>query len=237
MGLFNRKPKTSIEDFCRQFYDFHVFNAIIAGEDAGKVILDTMFDSVVEADQSFAIIDRIMFYQEMRALRLELFGLAWGHKFKKEQFTIPQSVFTKHYLYENGRIEMWDIMGEYNQAIAQSVTMTEDGKQMNALQVSKANLTRFNFAKKWLEANPVDRSALTEEEKEVLSCVGRVANRIGADVRRNDCILVKRLAARLADRLGCDININPEVLFWLGSAIFGLYEGAKEAIEVVDLQV
>lgn len=236
MGLLNRKPKTSIEEFCRQFYDSVVFHPMVAGVDFNKVWWDTVFDSIVEADKSFALIDKAMFIREMAALRLELFGLAWGHKFKQEEFTIHQSTFTRHYLEESEKLEIWDIMGEYNQAIAQSVTMTEDGKQMDALRVAKANLARFNFFKKWLEANPVDRSALTEEEKTLLGCVKSVANRIGADVKRNDCILVKRLAARLADRLGCDINLKPEALFWLGTAIYGLYEGAKEAIKSVNIE-
>lgn len=237
MGLLNRKPKTSIEDFCRQFYDSVVFHPIIAGEDFNKVWWDTVFDSVAEDDKSFAVIDKSSFTQEMTALRLELFGLAWGHKFKKEKFIIPQSVFTRHYLEESERLEIWDIMGEYNQASAQSAKMTESGQQMDVRQAVLVNKARADMFDKWVDANIVDPSNPTEQEKTFLNCVARVANRIGADIRRNDCILVKRLAARLADRLGCDINLKPEALFKLGAVIFGLYEGAREAIKSVNLQV
>jgi len=237
MGLLNRKPKTSIEEFCQQFYDSVVFHPIIAGEDFNKVWWGTVFDTVAEADKSFAVIDKTLFVREMTALRLELFGLAWGRKFKKEEFTIPQSAFTRHYLEESKRLEIWDIMEEYNQAIAQSVTMTEDGKQMDEMRVAKANLARVKFFDKWAKANISDTSASTEEEKGLANCVASVANRIGADIKRNDCILVKRLTSRVADRLGCDINLKYEALYWLGTAIFGLYEGAKEAIKSVNLQV
>jgi hypothetical protein len=237
MGLLKRKPQIGIEEFCRQFFDSQIFHPIIAGVDVGSLFWKNAFDSVAKADQSFAAVDFALFLKEMTAIRLELFGLAWGHKFKQEEFIIPQSAFTRHYLEESEKLEIWDIMSEYNQAIAQSVTMTEDGKQMDAMRVAKANLARFNFAKKWFEANVGNPSALTNEENTLAQCVGRVANRIGADVTRNDCILVKRLAARLADRLGCDINLNSEALFRLGAFIFGLYEGAKEAIKSAKIGV
>jgi hypothetical protein len=229
MGLLNRKPKIGIEEFCQQLYDSQIFHPIIAGEDIGKGILDSMFDSVAEADQSFAAIDHTLFYQEMRALRLELFGLAWGHKFKQEKFTIPQSVFTRHYLEENGKLEMWDIMGEYNQAIADSVTLKTTGERMEDWQVAKSNLARVRMFDKWTEAN---KGATTELD----NCVARVANRIGADISRNDSILTKRLAARLPDRLGCDVNLNTEAIFRLSALVYGLYNGAKEAINSVNLQ-
>jgi hypothetical protein len=236
MGLLGREPKISIEEFCREFYDAQIFRPIIAGTDVGSVFLETVFNSVVEADQSFAEIDKAVFWQEMTAIRLELFGLAWGHRFKQDKFTIPQSVFTRHYLEDNEKFGIWDIMGEYNQAIAESITMTESGGQMDAWQVAKANKARADMFDKWADANIGDPSDPTEQEEILANCVARVANRIGADIRRNDCILVKRLTARLAERLGCSTNLNAEALFRLGAVIFGLYQGAKETMKSVNLQ-
>lgn len=244
MGLLSRKPKVSIEEFCRQFYDTYVFNpTVLAGVDVGEVFWETSFNSVVEADKSFRAVDHAKFRHEMTALRMELFGLAWMHKFKQGELTIPQSIFTRHYLEENRRSEIWDVMGEYNYAIAQSATMTKTGEQIGEQiggRISRAlvvtiNQSRANMLVKWAEANIGDPSAMTEEQERLFDCVCRVANRIGADIRRNDCILVKRLTARLADRLGCDISLNSEALFRLGVVIFGLYEGAKEVIKDVNL--
>jgi hypothetical protein len=239
MGLLSRKPKTSIEEFCQQFYDSVVFHPIIAGEDFNKIWWDTVFDSVAEADKSFAVIDKTLFIREMTALRLELFGLAWRHKFKREKFTIPQSAFTRKYLEENEKLDIWDIMGEYNQAVAQSATLTETGElvkgRVGRAQITFTNVLRANMFDKWAETNISDPSAPTEEEKMLADCVARVANRIGADIKRNDCILVKRLTARLADRLGCDVNLKPEAFLKLGAVIFGLYNGAKEAIKSVNI--
>lgn len=236
MGLFSRKPPVSAEEFCREFYESQVFNPRVAGEDIGQVFWQTVFNSVVEADESFKKIEPPKFQEEMTVLRMELFGLAWMHKFKREEFTIAQSIFTKRYLEEEGRSEIWDAMGEYNQAIAQSATMTESGKQMDAERIAKVNLARANMFYKWAAANIGDPSAPTEEEKMLANCVVRVANRIGTDVRRSDCILVKRLTARLADRLGCGVNLNFEALFRLGAVVFGLYAGAEEAIKNLNLQ-
>ena len=70
-----------------------------------------------------------------------------------------------------------------------------------------------------------------------LICVGRAVNRIGVALKRFDCVTVKALAARLADRLGCDININSDVLFRLSAIMFGYHEGAKEAIKDIDIQM
>ncbi len=236
MGLLSRKPKVAIEEYCRQFYDFSVFHPIIANRDLNKAWWITVFDSMVEADQSFVTIDQDVFIREMTAIRLELFGVAWGYRFKQDKFTIRQSIFTRHYLEENQKLEIWDIAGEYNQAVAQSATMTESGEQMDAWRVAKANKARADMFDRWADANIGDPSP-TEEEKIIGTCVARVANRIGADIRRNDCILAKLLAARLADRLGCSTNLNAGALFKLGAVIFGLYKGADEAMKNVSLQL
>lgn len=239
MGLFGRKTEVSIDGFCRQFYDSQVFYPVITGEDISRVWWDTIFNSLVEADESLSLIDKALFIREMTALRLELFALAWAHRFKHEKFTMPQSVFTRQYLEENGKLELWDIMGEYNQAIAQSATLTETREEIGG-RTGRARITYINELRsqsweRWCADVHVDPSAPTEEQKRFLGCVARVANRIGADVKRNDCILAKRLSARLADRLKCDPNLGAEALFRLSAVAFGLYEGAREAIKDVSL--
>lgn len=137
MGLFSSKPKIGIEEFCREFYDRQILHPTIiaGGTDVGSVFLEGAFNYVVEADQSFAAIDPTLFRKEMTALRMELFGLAWSHKFKREEFTLPQSFFTKRYLEENGKLDIWDIMGEYNLANARSAVMTATGARMGRVYV------------------------------------------------------------------------------------------------------
>ena len=236
MGLFKSKPKISIEESCKQFYDSQIFHAIIAGTDFWSDFLDTVSKSVAEADQSFSLVDPSVFQREMTALRMELFGLAWSHKFKREEFTLPQSFFTKRYLEENGRLDIWDIMGGYNQAIARSAVTTANGEQMDAWSVTQINKLRADMFYKWAETNIGDRP-MTKEDKAHAKCVARVASRIRADIRRADCIAVKLLAARLADCLECNISLKTEAIFRLETAIFGFYIGAEEYLKSVNLQV
>jgi hypothetical protein len=231
VGFFDRKPKVSTAELCQQFYDSYIFHPMIANIEFNEAWWGTIFDSIVWADQSFANINQDVFIREMTAIRLELFGLAWGKRYKQDEDAISQSVFTRNYLRRNGNPEIWRIMGEYNTTIAESVTMTESGEQMDAWRVSKANKKRVDLFDKWAEANISDPSAITEEEKRQANCVAHVFNCIGADISRNDCITVKRLAAKLADRLDCEPTLSIEALSRLGAAIFGLYKGAEDAIK------
>lgn len=238
MGLFNRNPKIGIEEFCREFYDTQIFHPIIAGTDLSSVWWDTVFNSIVEADQSFAVVDKSVFQREMTAIRLELFALAWMHKFKRDKYTIPQSIFTQHYLEENGKLGIWDAMQRYNLAVAQTATMTATGEQAEAWRVAQVNEARVDMFDKWAEANIGDPSAPTEKEKMLVNCVAWVGNRIGADLTKNNEIGNRRITALLLYRVGWkeDEDLSEEALFKLAAVIYGLYEGAQEAIKSVNLQ-
>ncbi|MBE0415184.1 MAG: hypothetical protein IBX36_01395 [Dehalococcoidia bacterium] len=87
-----------------------------------------------------------------------------------------------------------------------------------------------------VEANIDDPSAPTEEDKKTLLVVAHVVSRMLVDIGRNDCILVKLLAARLAERLGCDVSLNSEALFRLGVIIFGFHRGVKELIKDINIR-
>lgn len=244
MGLFSRKPKVSIEEFCQHFYDTYIFNAYIGVVDLTSTCFEADYNSIIEADKTFKSIDFNKFQEEMTALRMELFGLAWQEKFKSGEYAIPQTFFTRLYLQKIAKTQIWDIMGEYNQKIAMCATMTENFEQIAEVgggagraKAASIALSRANMFDRWCDANIKDKTNITEEDKSNLNCVARVANRIGGDIRRFDCVTVKALAARLADRLGCDININSEALFRLSALTFGYHESAKEAIKDVNIQM
>lgn len=123
MGLFSKKPKVSIEEFCQKFYDDNIFNAYVGGDDINLSWWQNAYKSIIEVDKSFKAVDFNKFQDEMNALRMELLGLAWQVKFVLERYTIPQSFFTKLYLQKINKTEIWDIMGEYNHIIAMSATI------------------------------------------------------------------------------------------------------------------
>ena len=241
MPLFESKPKLSIEDCCRQFYDSNIFQAIIHGIDGWSILLDTYFKSIAEVDQSFLSVDPTLFRNEMTALRMELFALAWSERFKeRDKYTFPQSSFTRTYLEENGSLDIWGIMGAYNQAIAMSATMNAYGKPtpggIGRAQVTFINGMRVNVAKNMYKTYIGDKAMTKEDEDHQIECVNHVVNFIGAGIKREDSVVVKLLCSRLANRLGCDVNLKSEALFRLAAFIFGFYKGVEEYLKSVDLQ-
>lgn len=230
LGVPTHRPESIVEKVCRDFYDPQIFHPSVDLQ----IFWQTMFDSVVEADHLFASIDQAQFRREMTAIRMDLFGLALSHKFKGTKSALAESFFTKRYLDENGTPDIWDIMGEYNQMVARSTVVNADGKQkegrIGRAQIVGSNASRVKLFNDWAELN-IGKRPPTEEDKERLRCVARVANRIGADVRRADCVATKLLCSRLADRLGCDPKLKSEALFRLAAIVFGLYAGAEEYLK------
>jgi len=225
LGLLKRKPKISIEEFCREFYDSQIFQPIIAGEDVGSVFCDAVFNSVSEADPSFATVDRTVFRQEMTALRMELFSLAWVHHFKQGKYTLPQTDFTKSYLEKKGRLDIWNSILDYNQAVAHSSVITATEEQENTSWITYINSLRAGLLNKWVE---------TGIDKECAVCV---ANRMGTENSCKKGITLQVLNTRLADRLGCDVSLSFEALFRLEAVILGLYHVATESIKSANLNL
>jgi ABC-type microcin C transport system permease subunit YejE len=173
----------------------------------------------------------------MTALRMEVFALACQRRTKNEDLAVRQSFLTRRYLEENAKLDIWRIMGEYNQAIADSATSDKSGQITNPALVLRINNLRYDMMEKWLQANIPNPESPTQKDKVQLKYASRAGNRIGADMRQADCVLAKLLALRLAHRLGCNINIRAEALFRLAATIFGFYNGAEEYLKSVNLQV
>lgn len=246
MGLFKGKPKMSIEDFCREFYDSQMFKAKIsdiARMDFWSYYLAQSKDLIAENDQAFSVVDSDSFWHEMTALRMVVFGLQCSLKVShKADLIMRQVFFTKRYLEDNRRQDIWDTMGKYNQAIGDSAYMKANGQvadwnsRLGRARITFVRTFRWEIFKEWTEANIGDPSAPTEEEKEKVGCLMFALNRVCADMTSDGCVAVKLLAVTLAECLGCDINLNQKALFKLGSIIFGFYLGAKKAIKDVVLQ-
>jgi len=234
MPLFESKPKLSIEQCCRQFYDSNIFHSkTIGGQDFWSIFLDTNQKLVAEVDQSFLSVDPMLFRNEMTALRMELFAFACSKNRKTDKYAIRQSFFARSYLEENGRLDIWGIMGEYNLPIAMSATMDATGKPtpgaIGRAQVTSVNLRRY-------EAVKALETIMKDYEDHQIGCVNLAVNFIGADIKRADSVVVKLLCSRLASRLGCDVNLKSEALFRLAAIILGFYKGAEEYLKSVDLQ-
>lgn len=240
MALFKSKPKQSIEQCNKYYYDSQIFHSSVAGRDAWVDFLKTAYNSITEVDPSFSSIVPRVFLEEMTALRMELFGLAWSQRFKKEKQTYPQSIFTRDYLVAANRQEVWDVMREYNQSVAMSATANANGSQFSGtvggVVVTHVNTMKTQIWEDWAKSN-ISGEALTDDEKAKAQCVTRVINRFGADIKREKGVVVRLLTSRLADRLGCDANLKTEALFRLSALTFGFYKGAEEYLQTFDLLV
>ncbi len=221
MGLFSSKPKVGVEEFCRKFYDSYVFRPVIADTDVSSSLSESLLEFVTEADESFATVDKTLLQKEANTLRLELFGLAWQHRLKPDR-TIPQVVFTKNYLEENGWLDIWEAITDYSKAIARSPGEIPGGRSRQASNAVIAR-SRLDFALKWGKAG-IDKDS-----------VAYVANRIGTDQAWNRGITASMLTDTLLDRLGR--KLNPDGRSRLEAAVVGFYLGAMEAIKSVDLQI
>ena len=235
MGFLNRRPKISIEEFCQQFYDLQIFHAIIAGEDVWAGFLGVIFKSVAEVDQSFAITAPTVFKREMAALRIELFGLALMHHLQLEEHCLRELVFTRSYLEQNGQLEIWDIMYEYNKTIARAMELPsrEPVRRVFTPLASEEVIQKIHLGFMHdLRTDLSNKCAKTGADPE---CSARVANRLSTPDTWTNRTAIEVLTDTLVQRLGC--QLNTEALLRLRAVVFGLYKGAKGAIESTNLQV
>lgn len=240
MPLFGSKPKLSIDECCRWYYE----STTNPHGNSWSEILKSTFKYVEEADPSFSIIEQSTFTKEMEALRMEIFALEWFQKFNKakylEAYSYAQSFFTRQYLEEKDCLELWDIMGEYNRAIYYSCAMNSEGKQFlggaDRAVITGSNVRRLDLWKEWNYKNPSkNKDNPTAEEDHKARCVGRVLNRVGVSYTREDGIAHKLFVARLLERLGCGTNLNPEAISRIAGVVFGFHEEARDYLKSVDI--
>lgn len=225
MGIFSKKQSVNLEDFCRDFYDKNILN--LAGIDAGEAYFDTVKKSIVEVDQNFSNITSQKLAEAIIPLRFELFALAWLHKFG-ERLAIAQSVFTKSYLQEKKRDDIWETAEVYNQAIARSSTLGKTPeKAFDRVFLARVNTTRMNLFEQYHKEGFDDK------------CVARVLNRLFSEDAWKRNVTAGLLMFALCDRLGFDKNFEPnkEAQFRWVAVIRGLYDGAYQALENIKVEL
>jgi hypothetical protein len=116
VGLFDRKQKVHLDEFCRDFYSKHILTDTT--DDADVPSLPEMYlrgvcSSVIDADGELATIDDKSFLEEMTLIHFEVFGLAWIHQLG-EKHAAAQSAFTKRYLESHEKTDMWEDLVPYN---------------------------------------------------------------------------------------------------------------------------
>jgi len=225
MGIFSRKQKVNCEEYCRKYYEQVILNPIIKGIGPETIYFDKVIKSIAEADQNLSHITSEKLASEMIPLRFELFALAWMHKFVGD-FTIPQSVFTKHYLHEKGRDDVWNGMEHYNKYI-HSATL----HWLNNL--GKMNLAFWYNMRNNLTQNNIEKSK--KMGLEIDEVIVRVNNRLCSENAWKQRIIPGSLAFALCEKFGLDY-LNKEAGSRLAKSIQGLYEGSYESLASIKIK-
>ncbi len=220
MGIFSRKRKVLIGEFCREFYDKAIFAPKIAGSDPWKLFCESCYKFIKEDDHTFGQVDLSSFTLELLAIRLEVFGVAWLHHVN-DKFAPRQSEFTKSYLEELEHTDIWKSMGNYNQAIARSTTGDLDpNSKSDRAYNTFLNSLRVDFFNKW--------SVGYDSE-----AVARAANRLESFRRWKSMGVHSYLSIALTDQLLCEVN--DEAIYRITVIIQGFYNGAWESIKEVKI--
>ena len=134
-------------------------------------------------------------------------------------------------------------MERYNLAIAEIATMTAHGGPMiggtrkEVATITKIKLERVKLFDDWAGLYVKDLDKPTEKEKNLLSCVTRVCNRLGADILKHNQMGARRIVALLLSRVGWkeDQDLSQEALAEL-AATLSIYDAAKDNLKKIDLQ-
>ena len=220
--------KVTVQDFFQTFYDTMIFHPVIGGLDVQFVkwsFFDTAYDSIVKIDKLFSSVDKNAFRQEMMALRMELIGLSfYFHNSKKDELLLAQSVFTKNYLRDNGSLEIWDTMLVYNKVISESSgSYIEGNRPLYRVHVAMHNGIMYDKWIKFFKAHETDETAL--------ECAARICNRYACEVAWKKQFTQRYLMSKLAERVNCNNEINPDALMGIISTFMMFYGGANKAIK------
>ena len=242
MGLFSRKPKTSIDELCQQFYDNYIFGNTEFSNNA--------FHFIIQEDVAQSI-DENIFLRELWALRIELFGLAlWNYNLKlpenddyqNEEMLLIEEVcaeikFTKKYLEMNKKLDVWEAMAFYNKEIAQAVTEKPFVNLSGLFPFLRIEGDEEDKRKSRLDTMEYCRNIFYEPFKRFITdseCLTRLINRVGSSENEwSEGFISQALSRRFAERLGYVNKLNWEGIFKIQALIFGMYNGAQNFIETL----
>ena len=228
MSIFSRKKEISLENFCRDFYDNQILKPVIGGIDVGSVFSDVVIKEIIEVDPTFSNVDKQKLSDEIIVIRFELFALAWTHKFISGKKVVAQSAFTKQYLAEKGKDDIWNGMESYNNMI-DSVTLhwlTSQGKM---------NLS-FNYGmREDLTAENI--KAAKELGIDIDDSIARVNHRLWSENAWKQKLLLGPLVFTFCEQIGVDANnLTKDAQFRLAVVIRGLYEGVQQSWDKVKIK-
>ena len=228
MGLFNRKEKVNLEDFCRDIYDNQFLNPKIGEKvEVSDVFPEVFKGEIVKVLPEFENISLQQIKEEIIFLRFELFALAWIHSFGI-QLSVEQSIFTKNYLHEKGRNDIWNGMGHYNRAISHSVT-----SELSELGQASIIKMRYDLGKKYIDI-------ARKREISIDDRLGFAINRISSEKAWRKGHIAYFLMLKLCHKFGLGYGKdyygpNEKAQNHLIISIKGFYNGAQQSWDKVKI--
>lgn len=165
-------------------------------------------------------VDTHLLQRELSAARLELFAIAWLDEFERGQSILPHSSFTRRYIKQIGRTDVWASMSAYNEVIARAGTLVDGVVDSNL--VSRLDRMKSDMLSQWV------RKGFDEES------VLRVANRLLTRIEPQNSAL-NLMANHFIDCTGHG-QYQATVLSPVSGLMFGFYKEARNALSEINLR-
>ena len=120
MSFFSIKEKVELEIFTNSYFDKY-----LPYEEPNLEFFRILKNQLDYVDKSFSSIDFDIFLNQIAAIKLECFGLAFFYRFG-EKLSVENSIITKKYLYNRDLLIVWELQKSYNSIVAKSATDTLD---------------------------------------------------------------------------------------------------------------
>lgn len=221
MGLFDRKPRMSTQEWCEYFYSNYVFAPPISEVDPWRAFCESAHRQILRADATFSAVDVSDLSDQLLALRLEVIGIAWLFRVK-DDLSPKQSECTRLHLLKHNREHLWDMMEPYNQAVAKSTVGGSDPSTgTGRAHITFINSMRADLFDKWVTkvTDPKDAA--------------RPANRFGSNVPWKSKKTHIYLSYALTDQLQCEVN--DEARTGMMAIIQGFFDGTSEELQKVKI--
>ncbi len=206
------KPKMSIGGVCGEYYNNNVLRPMVTTKKGGPLVWDAFLKNIENVDYAAAAADEELFRREFAALRVELFGLAWSHLQKEEDFLVREILFTRRYLNDMQRTEVWESMDDYNKTILRS------SESMHARQGEREQVV-----------TRLVNNGLDEEPAR------RVVNRAGSEDSWNEGLISGLMSDTFKDRIDC--QLRSQGLQIVEASIKEIYKEAEKTIKSYKIQV
>jgi hypothetical protein len=230
MAQSKSKSNLSTEEVCRTFYETQLF-----GQTAAE-FFDAALIRMQALDASINGTDRNTFFKEFAAANIELFGVAWLNHLGEHSphvtdgDMLEEIGFTKRFLQNTGRADIWETMSVYNDALAEAILFPSPWPDMERFRDVARLITDEGLHEEQIRLaghlaggfhkHTTDRECVA---RLVVRCLAMPDDTPGGDMPKLTA-LSQTLGPTLANRVG--LALGASGLFGSQTMIVGLYENA-----------